>query len=153
MPCSLSRIHSSLFLDRRRTVSSKFFDTQVHSISTEELVFPRHAGCVPSCLRCNGHRLLLSSYLSRIGRIENPSYSACGHPLHDTAHHILHCTATDSLRRSLFGDSLPLSLRPLVQALESCPASGGPWSSAMPLSFGRSRVTTTTKTTYCLLLS
>ena len=40
--CSLSalisRIHSCLFSGWRRTVSSKFFDTQVHSISTEELV-------------------------------------------------------------------------------------------------------------------
>ena len=43
--CSLSplisRIHSCLISDWRRTVSLKFFDTQVPSISTEELVFPR----------------------------------------------------------------------------------------------------------------
>ena len=55
IPCSLSplisRIHSRLFSDRRRTVSSKYFDTQVSSISTEELVFPRHARCVLSLLR------------------------------------------------------------------------------------------------------
>ena len=61
--CSLSplisRIHSYLFSDWRRTVSSKFFDTQVPSISTEELVLPRHARCVLSRLRCNGHSLLL----------------------------------------------------------------------------------------------
>ena len=112
IPCSLSpftsRIHFCLFSDWRRTVSSKFFDTQVLSISTEELVLPRHAGCVPSRLRCNGHSLLLSSYLSRIGRIENPSCSACGHSSQDSSHLILHCPATDSLRRSLFGDSLSL---------------------------------------------
>ena len=57
IPCSLSphisRIHSSLFSDWRRTVLSKFFDTQVPSISTEELVLPRHARCVFSRLRCN----------------------------------------------------------------------------------------------------
>ena len=39
MPCShsslISGIHSSLFSDWRHTVSSKFFDTQVSSISTE----------------------------------------------------------------------------------------------------------------------
>ena len=109
--CSLSllisRIHSSLFSDWRRTVSSKFFDTQVSSISTEELV-PRHARCVLSRLRCNGHSLLLSSYLFRIGRIENPSCSACGHSSQDTTHLILHCPATDSLSRSLFVSSLPL---------------------------------------------
>ena len=110
--CSLSplisRIDSRLISDWRRTVSSKFFDTQVPSISTEELVLPRHARCVLSRLRCNGHSLLLGSYLSRIGRIENPSCSACEHSSQDTSHLILHCPATDSLRRSLFGDSLSL---------------------------------------------
>ena len=69
----VSHIHSYLFSDWRRTFSSKFFDTQVPSISTEELVSPRHARCVLSRLRCNGQSLLLGSYLSRIGRIENPS--------------------------------------------------------------------------------
>ena len=112
IPCSLSplisRIHSRLFSDWRRTVSSKYFDTQVPSISTEEPVLPRHARCVLSRLRCNGHSLLLGSYLSRIGRIENSSCSACGHPSQDIFHLILHCPATDSLRHSLFGDSLSL---------------------------------------------
>ena len=107
IPCSLSplfsRIHSSLFSDWRRTVSSKFFDTQVPSISTEELMLPRHARCVLS-----RHSFLLGSYLSRIGRIENPSSSACGHSSQDTSYLIVHCPATDSLRRSLFGDSLSL---------------------------------------------
>ena len=54
----ISHIHSSLFSDWRRTVSSKFFDTQVSSISTKELVLPHHAHCVLSRLRCNGHSLL-----------------------------------------------------------------------------------------------
>ena len=52
--CSLSplisRIHSSLFSDWRCTVSLKFFDTQVPSISTEELVLPRHARRILSSL-------------------------------------------------------------------------------------------------------
>ena len=108
IPCSLfsiiSRIHSRLISDWRRTVSSKYFDTQVSSISTEELVLPHHARCVLSRLRCNGHSLLLGSYLSRIGRIENPSFIACRHSSQDISHLILHCPATDSLRRSLFGD-------------------------------------------------
>ena len=56
--------------------------------------------------RCNGHSLLLSSYFSRIGRIENPSWNACGHPSQDTFRFILRCPATDSLRRLLFGDRL-----------------------------------------------
>ena len=111
IPCSLSflifRIHCSLFSDWRHTVSSKFFDTQVPSISTE-LELLRHAHCALSRLRCNGHSLLLSSYLSRIGRIENSSCSACGHTSQDTSHLILHCPATDSLRCSLFGNFLSL---------------------------------------------
>ena len=111
IPCSLSftsRIHSRLISDWRCTILSKFFDTQVPSISTEELVLPRHARCVLCRLRCNGHSLLLGSYVSRIGRIESPSCSACEHSSQDTSHLILHCPATDSLRRLIFGDSLSL---------------------------------------------
>ena len=104
----LSLVSTLVFPDWRHTVSSKVFDTQVPSISTEELVLPRHARCVLSRLRCNEHRLPLGSYLTRIGRIENPSCSAYGHSSQDTSHLILHCPATDSLRRSLFGDSLSL---------------------------------------------
>ena len=138
IPCSLShhisRINSRLISDWRRTVSSKFFDTQVPLISTEELVLPRHACCVLSHLRCNGHSLLLGSYLSRIGRTENPSCSTCGH-------HSSH-SALSSYR--LFAPltlwQLSISLRPLVQTLGSCSASGAPWSSAMPPSLGRGRV-------------
>ena len=87
------------------TLSFKFFNTQIFSISTEELVLPRQACCALSRLRCNGNSLLLSSYLSRIGRIENHS---CIHPSQDTSHLILHCLATDFLRRSRVGDSLSL---------------------------------------------
>ena len=112
IPCSLSpltcRIHSRFILDWRCTVSLKFFDTQVPSISTKELVLPRHARCVLSCLCCNEHSLRLGSYLSRIGKIENPSCSTCGHSSQDISHLILHCPATDSLQRSLFGNSLSI---------------------------------------------
>ena len=112
IPCSLSSliscIHSRLISDWKRNVSSKFFDTQAPSISIEELVLPRHARCVLSRLHCIGHSLLFGSYLSRIIRTENPSCSACGHSSQDISHLILHCPATDSLRRSLFGDSLSL---------------------------------------------
>ena len=112
IPCSLSPlisgIHSYLFLDWTHTASPKYFDTQVISISTEKLVLPRHARCVLSCLRCNGHSLLLSFYLSRISKIENPFCSACGRPSQDTSHLILLCPATDSLRRSIFSNFLSL---------------------------------------------
>ena len=135
IPCSLSpltsRIHSRLISDWRRTVSSKFFDTQVPSISIEELVLPRRARCVLSRIRFNGHSLLLGSYLSRIGRIENPSCSACGHLSSHSALSSYGLFAPLTLWR------LSVSLRPLVQTLGSCPASGAPWSSAMPPSLGR----------------
>ena len=65
----ISRNYSSLFSDWRHTVSPKFFDTQVPSISTEELVLPCHARCVLSRLRCNGYSLVKGFYRSRIGRI------------------------------------------------------------------------------------
>ena len=58
-------------------VLPKFLDTQVPSVSTEELVLPRHARCALSSLRYNRHSLLFNSYLTRIGRIESPSCSAC----------------------------------------------------------------------------
>ena len=106
-------------------------------------MLPRHARCVLSSLRCNGHSLLLSSYLLRIARIENPSCSACGHSSQDTSHFILHCPATDSLRRSLFGDSLSLYdfwSRPwrVAQLL------GLRGLLPLPPPLGRGRVTTTT---------
>ena len=142
IPCShsslMSGIHSYLFSDGRHTVSSKFFDTQVPSISTDEVVLLRHARYVLSRLRCNGHSLLLSFYLYRIGRIENPSCSACGH-----------LSSHSALSSYRFFASLALwqfsvSLRPLSQALLSFPTSGASWSSAINPSLGKGRVTTTT---------
>ena len=76
------------------------------SVLTKEFLLPRHAGCVLSRFRCNGHSLLLSSYFNRVGIIENPSCSACEHPFQDTSHLILHCPTTGSLRCMLFGGSL-----------------------------------------------
>ena len=148
IPCSLSplisRIHFSLFSDWRHTVSSKFFGTQVLSISTEELVLLRHARCVLSRLRCNGHSLLLSSYLSRIGRIENSSLLQRPRtpvPGHLSSHFAL---SSYGLFAPLAFWQFSVSLRPLVQALQSCPASGAPWSSDIIPSLGWGRVTTTT---------
>ena len=116
IPCGLSPliscIHFSLFSNWWRTVSSKFFDTQVHGGTCA----PSSCSlCVLSRLRCNGHSLLLSPYLFRIGRFEDTCCSACGHSFQDTSHLILHCPTTKFLRRSLFGDSLSLydlSFRP-----------------------------------------
>ena len=106
-PCSLSpftaRLRHSLYSNWRSTIRTKLFDTQVPSVSTEELGLPRHARCALARLRCNGHSLLLGSYLHRIGRSETPSCSACGHPTQDVFHLLLHCPATNSLRLSVFG--------------------------------------------------
>ena len=90
---------STLVLSRTGGVLSHLncFDTQAPLISTEKLVLPRHARCVLSRLCCNGHSLLLGSYPSRIGRIENRFCSTCGHSSQDTPNLILHCPATDSL--------------------------------------------------------
>ncbi len=41
------------FSDCRHIALPKFIDTQVPSVSTEELVLPHHARCVLSRLRCN----------------------------------------------------------------------------------------------------
>ena len=112
IPCGISppisRTQCCLFSDWRRTVSSKFFDTQLPSISTEELVLSHHVCCVLSGIRCNGHSLLLGSYPSNFGRANNASCSACRHSSQDISHLILYCPAMDSLHRSLFGYSLSL---------------------------------------------
>ena len=73
-------------------------------------MFPRHARLVLSRLGCNGHSLLFSSYLCRIGRIENPSCSPCRHSSHDIFYLIWRGPAADSLHRSLFGDSLSFTI-------------------------------------------
>ena len=97
IPCSLSHLSYPLFFSRIGGVLS-------HQNSSTHR-FPRFplrnlsflvTMAVFSRLRCNGHNLLLSSYLSRIGKIENPPFSACGHPSQDTSHLILHCPATTS---------------------------------------------------------
>ena len=104
-------------------------------------MLPRHARCALSRLCCNGHSFLCSSYLTRISGIENPSCSACEHPSQDTSHLVLHCPATDSLRRWLFSDSLflyDLYFRPWTFA--RLPGLHG----RHALILGRSRVATTT---------
>ena len=88
-------------------------------------MLPRHARGVVSRLRYNGHSLLLCFNLSRIGRIENPSCSVCGHL---SSHSALSSYG-------LFGDSLFLST-----TSGELPGFWTPRSSAMPPSLGRGRV-------------
>ena len=75
------------------------------SLRGRQMVWP---SSLPPRLRCKEHSLLLSTYQFIIGKIENPSCSACRHSSQDTSHFILHCPATASLRRSLFGNALTL---------------------------------------------
>ena len=63
-------------------------------------------------LRCNRHSLLLNSYFSRINRTKNPSCSARDHSIQDTSHLFLHCPATDSWHRFLFGGSFSTASGP-----------------------------------------
>ena len=140
----ICRIHSSFFSDWRRTFLSKFFDTHAPSISTKKLVLPRQALCIFSRLRCNGHSLLLSSYLSRSGRIENPSCSTSRHPSQYTSHLILTVQPwTISAADSLATTCLSTTFGPDPGELP------GFWYSMVfrhtPF-LGRDRVTTTTTT-------
>ena len=108
--CLLSLVSTFVFsrtegvLSHRNSLTHRFPQFPPKNL----IVLPRHARCVLSRLRCNRHSLLLGSYLSKIGRIENLSCSACRHSLQDTSHLILHLPAMDSLRRSLFGNFLSL---------------------------------------------
>ena len=97
-------------------------------------MLPRYASCVLSRLRCKGQSLVLSSYLTRIGRIENPSCSACGHL---SSHSAL---SSYRLFAPLVLWQLSVFMRPLVQTLGSCPDSGTPRSSAMPPSLRRVQI-------------
>ena len=82
----------------------------VPEVSSEKLLLSRPIRCELSRLRCHGHSLLLSSYLHRISRKENSACSACEHPLQDLNHLLLDCSASEPLRKSIFGSSLSLPL-------------------------------------------
>ena len=52
--------------------------------------------------------LMLTYFLFKNGKIENPSCSASCYLIQNISHHILHCPATYSFCRSLFGELLSL---------------------------------------------
>ena len=91
------------------------------------LAFPRvpvTPGTSLSCLRCNRHSFLLSSYLSRICKIDNGFCSAWGHPSQDTSHSAL----------SSYGLSAPLAFWRLFLSTTSGPSPGefpGFWGSTV----------------------
>ena len=85
-------------------------------------------------------------YLFRIGRIENPFFSACGHLSQGTSHIILRCPAAGSVPLTFWQLSTVQSVLYCTlynQAPGSCLASWAPWSSTMPPSLRRGQVTTT----------
>ena len=101
---------------------------------------------VLSCLCCNGHSLLLSSYLSRIGRIL-PAASVDTRPRTSL---ISFCTA--QLQTFCAAHSLATLCLSTISGpdIGSCPASGAPWSSAMPPSLRKGRVTNNSNSTFSL---
>ena len=107
-------------------------------------MLPRHARCVLSCLRCNGHSLLLA--LIFLGLAESRILPAAPVGTRPRTPIISFCIVQlQTLWR------LSVSLRPLVQTLGSCPASGAPWSSAVLPSLGRGQVTTITLASITLI--
>ena len=77
-------------------------------------------------------------YLHRISRKENSACSACGHPLQDLNHLLLDCSASEPLRKSIFGSSLSLSILDLwSRPWGVARLLGSPRSSSAPPSLGR----------------
>ena len=142
--CPLQSFVVSLLFSRIGSVLS-YLNSSTHRGSIDfhlETCAPSSRSAL-SRFRCNGHSLLLSSYLSKIGSIENSCCRVCGHL---SSHSALSSNGID-VPLALWRHSV--SLRPLVQALGSCPASGAPWSSAMLPSLGRGRIATTTALYRC----
>jgi len=80
-----------------------FLYRQTFSVSSEELVLlPCLVRCGLSRLRFHSHHLLLSSYTPMQDKKENSSCSACEHRLLDLTHLLLHCPASEPLRRAIF---------------------------------------------------
>ena len=112
IPCPLppvvAKVRYSQYRNWRRHISHSHLNFQVPEVSSEELLLSRFIRCELSRLRCHGHSLLLSSYLHRISRKENSACSACGQPLQDLNHLLLDCSASEPLRKSIFGSSLSI---------------------------------------------
>ena len=122
---------STVFSVWSRIVSFKFFNTQIPSVSPDELC--AHSLCpLSSSLERTQRSAQLLSLHNRQYRESFMQHLRSSDPIHFSW--ILHGPATDYLRRTLFGYSLLLCN--LVQALESS-ASGASWSSTMPPSLGR----------------
>ena len=80
IPCPLppvaAKVRYSQCHNWRPHISHSHLNFQDPEVSSEELLLSRPIRCELSRLRCHGHSLLLSSYLQRISRKENPACSA-----------------------------------------------------------------------------
>ena len=78
-------------------------------ISSTELSLSRFARVQLSHLRCNGHSLLLSSYLHCINLTSSSACDHCDHSSTDLSHLVLHCPKFSSKRFLYLGLSSSLS--------------------------------------------
>ena len=131
-------VPSYLSSDWRVTVSSKFFDSQVPSISTEELVLPVFSLVYAATDTFFVKLLSLQDLQNRVSFMQRLRTLVSGLVLSHSALSSYGLSTPFALWR------LCVALRPLVRALGSFPAFGAPWSSTIPPSLGRGRVTTTT---------
>ena len=84
-----SCILSSVLPNWRPTILSEFFDRQLSSDPPKILMLLHHARYVLSRVLCNGLSLLLNSYLSRAGRIKNPSSLRSSNPEHFLSRYVI----------------------------------------------------------------
>ena len=108
LPPVIAKVRYSQYRNWRRHICHSHLNFQVPEVYSKELLLSRSIRSELSRLRCHGHSLLLSSYLHRISRKKNSDCSACGHPLQDLNHLLLHCPASEPLRKSIFGSSLSI---------------------------------------------
>ena len=100
-----SSFRQSLYSSWRTSVTSSLIPSQIPKVASEELSLPRSVRCHLSRLRCNGHSLLLNSYLRRIGRSISPCCPLCDSGNHDTSHLLTSCPSLSSTRVAIFGPS------------------------------------------------
>ena len=98
----------SLYTSWRMSVRSSLIPSQIPKVASEELSLPRAARCQLSRLRCNGHSLLLTSYLHRIGRSTSSYCPLCGSGNHDLSHVFSSCPSLSSTREAIFGPSVSI---------------------------------------------
>ena len=147
IPCRHSSLISGIHFSRTGGVLShlNFLTHRLPRFPLKNLCLYVMLAVFSSRLRCNGHSLLLSSYLSRIGRIENPflQHLRTPGPEHLSSHSAL---CSYELFSSLVFWQFSVSLRPLFQALGSFP---GFWGSMVfrhqPI-HRKGRITTTATT-------